>query len=86
MLSGVQVHQSRCISHHQYRPSERPLTPSSPDEMQQKFGEDSIWVYEILRYAGVNYDQADNGEALSRGIDRTEGGSQETVSWHPYRT
>jgi hypothetical protein len=41
--------------------SERSLIHSSPEEMQQKFGEDSIWVYEILRYARVNYDQIDNG-------------------------
>jgi hypothetical protein len=44
----AQVHQSTYAS-----PSTLPanslFTYSFPDEMQQKLGEDSIWVYEILR-------------------------------------
>jgi hypothetical protein len=63
--------------------SERSLIHSPPEEMQQKFGEDSIWVYEILRYARVNYDQIDNGVPLHRGIDRAEGASQVTVPCPP---
>ena len=51
------------------------------EEMQQKFGEDSIWVYEILRYAHVTFGwKGDNRVTLLRGIDRTEGAFQETVS------
>jgi hypothetical protein len=50
-----QVHQSRCM------PTISAVFGALADlqpaeEMQQNFGEDSIWVYEILRYAHVNYD------------------------------
>lgn len=47
---------------------------SFTDEMQQKFGEESVWVYEVLRYAIYHV----NGSNLihfksGRGIDRAEG-------------
>lgn len=43
--------------------------------MQRKFGENSIWVYEILRYVSFSFseDRRDNRTNFS-GIDRSEGG------------
>ena len=37
-------------SHHQRCHSRVLANAYALDEMQQKFGEDSIWVYEIIRY------------------------------------
>jgi hypothetical protein len=32
------------------------LIDSQPEEMQNKFGEDSVWVYEVLRYVDATLD------------------------------
>jgi hypothetical protein len=50
----VQAHQSRCIQRHQRHHSRVLADPYPSDEMQQKFGEDSIWVYEIIRYTHIS--------------------------------
>lgn len=45
--------------------------------MQRKFGENSIWVYEILRYVIYACFRTHNGMAecqfVARGVDRSEG-------------
>src|SRR6266852_1877384 len=49
-MRDVQACQSRCIQRHQRHHSRVLADPYPSDEMQQKFGEESIWVYEIIRY------------------------------------
>ncbi|KAG6898208.1 hypothetical protein C0992_003320 [Termitomyces sp. T32_za158] len=49
-----------------------PPIHQSTEVMQRKFGEESIWIYEVLRY-GLTCSRLSSSSSPSSGIDRSEG-------------